>query len=68
MKSVGAILILVGLVWTLQTLGAIDSSIWNVIIPLILFYMGFMLLAKNCGSECMVCHYSSPKKVTKKKK
>ncbi len=53
--TIGVILILVAIVWFLQTLGLVDSSIWNIILPLILFYLGFMMVSKHCDSDGMVC-------------
>ncbi len=64
----GVVLLLVGVIWMLQTFGIVDSSIWQLMLPLVLMYFGFVLIGKSDRSNCWVCSTVSKKRSTKKKK
>ena len=66
--SIGVVLLLVGIVWLLQTFGVVDSSIWHLLLPLILMYFGFVVIGHHEKAECLLGKTKSVKKKTTKKK
>jgi len=66
--SIGVVLLLVGVIWILQTFGIVDSSIWQLLLPLILMYFGFVIIGKSEKTDCWVCNTVMKKSNSKKKK
>jgi len=52
----GIILIVVGGVWFAQTIGLLDHSAWQLVIPWILIYLGVTYIISRRREQCMICH------------
>lgn len=51
----GVILVLTGVIWFLQTIGMVDSSIWNLYFPVVLVVFGLSILFTNEENACLMC-------------
>jgi hypothetical protein len=53
----GLVLLIVGIVWFMQSLGLIDSTIWGILLPLVMIAFGLKILNRHAYGEkhCMMC-------------
>ena len=70
----GVVLVLTGVVWFLQSIGWVDSTIWNLYFPLVLVVFGLSILFSSEEHACLMCKVmdksegKAVKKVVAKKK
>ena len=51
----GVVLVLTGVVWFLQSIGWVDSTIWNLYFPLVLVVFGLSILFASEEHACLMC-------------
>ncbi|MFA4931264.1 MAG: DUF5668 domain-containing protein [Patescibacteria group bacterium] len=51
----GVVLVLTGVVWFLQSIGLVDSTIWNLYFPMVLVFFGLSILFASEEHACLMC-------------
>jgi len=52
----GVLVLVVGVVWLLNSLGIISADVWQVILPVAVILAGFTMMGKHCNcGKCWFC-------------
>lgn len=64
----GVVLVLTGVVWFFQSIGWVDSTIWNLYFPLVLVVFGLSILFASQEHACLLCKVMDKSEESKVKK
>jgi hypothetical protein len=59
---VGIVMVLLGVIWLLVNTGVINAAVWTLVWPLVIIYLGVVMLMRSRERSCPFCHMMERKK------